>query len=269
VARARQRPVDALVEQGWTVHGWSAELSADQAVRPTVLPGWDVSALVAHLVTVCTGLVDVVGRPSAEPAQPNAVLVQRYADAAAEIGEREVALARRYPYGDLLDQLADALEAVEAALAPDVALPGVVSSARGPVTPADFVATRVLDLVVHADDLSRSLPERDPVPLRRGALGIACRTTTEILATRHPGRSVEVRVPPHAAVQCSPLADDPGPTHTRGTPPNVVETDPRTFLRLATGRTPWADAVATGAVHASGLRADLSPVLPLMGRPAP
>jgi Bacterial SCP ortholog len=73
---------------------------------------------------------------------------------------------------------------------------------------------------------------------------------------------VEVRVPPYAAVQCA--ISDPGPTHTRGTPPNVVETDPLTFLRLATGRTRWTDALATGTVHASGLRADLSAVLPLL-----
>src|SRR3954463_4113044 len=35
-----------------------------------------------------------------------------------------------------------------------------------------------------------------------------------------PGRSVEVRVPPYGAIQCVE-----GPTHTRGTPPNVVELD--------------------------------------------
>ena len=100
--------------------------------------------------------------------------------------------------------------------------------------------------------------------LGRAVLGPAVRWTTEELALRAPGRSVEVRVPPYAAVQCSPLADDPGPTHTRGTPPNVVETDPLTFLRLATGRTAWSDAFAAGLVFASGLRADLSDVLPLV-----
>jgi hypothetical protein len=63
-------------------------------------------------------------------------------------------------------------------------------------------------------------------------------------------------------VQCA--ISDPGPTHTRGNPPNVVETDPLTFLRLTTGRLAWSEAVASGAVHASGLRADLSPVLPLL-----
>ena len=69
-------------------------------------------------------------------------------------------------------------------------------------------------------------------------------------------------MPPYAAIQCA--ITDPGPTHTRGTPPNVVETDPLTFLRLATGRITWVDAVANGTVHASGLRANLAPALPLL-----
>src|SRR5262245_44728454 len=60
-----------------------------------------------------------------------------------------------------------------------------------------------------------------------------------------PGRSVEVRVPPHGAIQCVE-----GPRHTRGTPPNVVETDPITFVQLATGRLDWDDAVADGRVRA-------------------
>jgi hypothetical protein len=57
---------------------------------------------------------------------------------------------------------------------------------------------------------------------------------------------------------------DPGPTHTRGTPPNVVETDAVTFFRLCTGRTTWAEATRAGLVAASGLRADLSEMLPLL-----
>ena len=88
------------------------------------------------------------------------------------------------------------------------------------------------------------------------------RALAQMLADAHPGRSVEVRIPPYAAVQCG--LGDPGPTHTRGTPPNVVETDALTFLRLATGRQSWSDAVAAGKVHASGLRADLSSALPLL-----
>ena len=89
-------------------------------------------------------------------------------------------------------------------------------------------------------------------------LGAAVKTSARWLAQQVPGRSVELRVPPHVAVQLLP-----GPRHTRGTPPNVVETDAATWLRLATGATTWAAAVADGAVTASGARADLSAHLPL------
>jgi hypothetical protein len=92
----------------------------------------------------------------------------------------------------------------------------------------------------------------------RKVLGAAVKTTARWLAQQVPGRSVELRVPPHVAVQCVE-----GPRHTRGTPPNVVETDAGTWLALATGRLGWDDAVAAGRVHASGNRADLSAQLPL------
>ncbi len=99
--------------------------------------------------------------------------------------------------------------------------------------------------------------EHLPAP-DRTELAAAVRLTARTLAELAPGRSVEVRVPPYGAVQC--IA---GPRHTRGTPPNTVETDPVTWLELALGRRTWADAVAAGAVRASGLRADLTAVLPL------
>jgi hypothetical protein len=86
----------------------------------------------------------------------------------------------------------------------------------------------------------------------------AARALLTQLAKRAPGRSVEVRVPPYGVVQCGE-----GPRHTRGTPPNVVEMDPLTWLRLATGRLGWAEAVADGRVHASGIRADISRYLPI------
>lgn len=88
-----------------------------------------------------------------------------------------------------------------------------------------------------------------PAPARP-ELAAAVRTTARTLATAAPGRSVEVRVPPFVAVQCIE-----GPRHTRGTPPNVVETDPRTWLLLATGLLDFDAAVADGAVSASGGRA--------------
>ena len=80
-----------------------------------------------------------------------------------------------------------------------------------------------------------------------------------VLAERAPGRSVEVRVPPYAAAQV--IA---GVRHTRGTPPAVVETDPATWLALATGELAWCEAVASGRVRASGERTDLSAHLPLV-----
>ena len=96
-------------------------------------------------------------------------------------------------------------------------------------------------------------PEAAP----REALATAVRYTLEELASRAPGRSVEVRVPPFAAVQCIP-----GPVHRRGTPPSVVETDAATWLALALGDLTWAQASESGAVRASGERADLAPWLP-------
>jgi hypothetical protein len=93
----------------------------------------------------------------------------------------------------------------------------------------------------------------------RPAVAAAVRLSLRTLAQVAPGHSVEVRVPPFAAVQCIE-----GPRHTRGTPPNVVETDPRTWLELATGTRTWADAAAAGKITASGNRADLSAHLPLV-----
>lgn len=79
-----------------------------------------------------------------------------------------------------------------------------------------------------------------------------------LLQQRAPGTSVEVRVPPYAAVQVVE-----GVRHTRGTPPAVVETDPATWLDLATGRLGWDEALGAGRVRASGERTDLSGLLPL------
>lgn len=94
--------------------------------------------------------------------------------------------------------------------------------------------------------------------LARPDLATAVRYTLEELGALAPGRSVEVRVPPFGAVQCIE-----GPRHTRGTPPNVVETDAQTWLGLAAGRLTWAQAQDSGRIRASGRRADLAAHLPL------
>ena len=84
------------------------------------------------------------------------------------------------------------------------------------------------------------------------------KATLALLVERNPGRAIEVRIPPYAAVQCGE-----GPTHTRGTPPNVIEMDADTWLALAHVETDWVDAIQTGKINASGARADLTDYLPL------
>ncbi|SER09199.1 sterol carrier family protein [Arthrobacter sp. OV608] len=101
-------------------------------------------------------------------------------------------------------------------------------------------------------------PSSDAPPVPRTVLATAVRYTLEEVTARAPGNSVEVRVPPFGVTQCVE-----GPRHTRGTPPNVIECDAATWLAMATGLMGWAEAVAAGKVAASGLRADLSTLLPL------
>ena len=100
-------------------------------------------------------------------------------------------------------------------------------------------------------------PEREAL---RGGVGYL----VGLLAADAPGRAVEVRIPPYAAIQCVA-----GPRHTRGTPPNVVETDAVTWILLAAGRVTWERAVADGRLRASGKRADISGYLPLVADAAP
>lgn len=100
--------------------------------------------------------------------------------------------------------------------------------------------------------------ESAPAPSRED-LATAVRLTARTLAAVTPGRSVELRIPPFVAVQCVA-----GPRHARGTPPNVVETDPRTWLLLATGMLSFAEAKTTGALRLSGSRAgEIDHCLPL------
>lgn len=92
----------------------------------------------------------------------------------------------------------------------------------------------------------------------RGDVRLLVKDSLAQLHHRAPGSSVEVRVPPYAAVQVVG-----GAAHKRGTPPAVVETDAATWLDLAYGREEWGSAVAAGRVLASGERSDLSHLLPV------
>lgn len=95
----------------------------------------------------------------------------------------------------------------------------------------------------------------------RDTVARAVRYLLEVLASDFEGHTVEVRVPPWGAVQAIE-----GPRHTRGTPPNVIETDAATWIALATGSLRWSEAVSAARATASGQRADLGEVLPLAWR---
>lgn len=242
----------AVRDQTAAIADWLDGIPGGDFARPSVLPGWDLRTLLGHLVVTVSGAVDVLGTRAPGAVTPVAEYVTRYRRDVADVEQRTRAATADRPPAELLAALraADPLAA-----ATGVAPATVLSAPRGPIRADDWLATRAVELVVHADDLSRSLPERRPVSLERTALAAATRLLAEILAAQAPGRSVELRVPPFVAVQA--IA---GPRHTRGTPPNVVETDPVTWVRLATGRIAWVDA----PVSASGQRADLSGHLPVL-----
>lgn len=231
-------------------------LTPEQLALPTRLGGWTVRELVAHIGMALTAIERSLALP--EPEKQDAVLVEwpfaTSANASA-IDEFTRRLAEQHP--DLDTYLAG----IERNLVEQLdAHPGtrLLQTNAGVLPLADYLVTRAVELVVHTDDLNAAVPGLE-VPYERQALAAAARLLADALAVKAPGGSTEVRIPPYAVVQCVE-----GPRHTRGTPPNVVETDPLTWIRLATGRLTWADALARAEVSASGERADLEGLLPLM-----
>ncbi len=252
-----QNPGQPLLAQAALMRDWLAKLPGEAFSRPSVLPGWDVRLLTGHVLMIFRGLLGALDSPVADPPLALHDYVARYRVDAAAIDAVTAELAAGRTPEELLAELDRLLDEVRVRLAEP--LPKAVRAPRGPISGADYLATRIFEVLAHSDDLSRSLPEVEPIALDRSALAAGVRGLAGMLAAKHPGRSVEVRVPPVTAVQAVE-----GPRHTRGTPPNVVETDPVTFLRLATGRAEWNEALAAGLVRASGNRADLSQQLPLL-----
>ncbi|MGW0967742.1 sterol carrier family protein [Streptomyces sp. NPDC002516] len=261
-ARKRARTYDsariraAVLAQFGNVREGVRALSAAQLALPAGLGDWTVRELAAHL----TMGVDAVSRQLALPApavKELGLLDWPFGTAsrAGDIADGTRALALDNPDLDALYAAAEARITERLAGAPDDRLLGVPA---GAMTLADYLVTRTVELVVHTDDLNRAAGV--DIPFDRQALAACTRLLADALAVKAPGASTEVRIPPYAVVQCVE-----GPRHTRGTPPNVVETDPLTWIRLATGRTEWKAALDEAKASASGERADLGPLLPLMG----
>jgi uncharacterized protein (TIGR03083 family) len=234
------------------------QLPDDVFSEPTRLTGWRVAELVAHFAAC----VNAVPRRLAEsaPQAEDLLTVAQYLTAAPSAGDviaqREIDTAVRENPSQIRESLASALLNLRAALA-DVPGERVINTRFGAMRLDDFVVTRCLEGVVHGLDLAQVPGVVTVSDLE--ALRITTRALLDTMVAKAPGRAVELRVPPIAAVQCVE-----GPRHTRGTPPNVVETDASTWIELAAGRIRWADAVADGRVRASGERSDLSALLPLL-----
>jgi uncharacterized protein (TIGR03083 family) len=246
----------AVLAQLGNVRQAVGTLTPEQLAAPTRLGGWTVRELVAHIGMAVTAVHRSLDLP--EPARQDAVLLDwpfATVASASAIDDFTRGLTERHP--DLDTYLADAEEGLRERL--DAHPPTrLLQTNAGALPLADYLVTRTVELVVHTDDLNAAVPGLD-VPYDRQALAAATRLLADALAVKAPGGATEVRVPPYAVVQCVA-----GPRHTRGTPPNVVETDPLTWVRLATGRLDWKDAVADAKVSASGERADLGGLLPLM-----
>lgn len=262
-ARKRPRTYDpakirtAVLAQFGNVRDAVRTLTPGQLAAPTRLGDWTVRDLAAHI----TMAVETVSRNLERPEPPKAELALldwpfATAARAADIDEGTKELAKANPDLDAL--YAGTEQRLTAALA-DAPGTRLLDTRTGTISLADYLVTRTVELVVHTDDLNAAVPGLD-VPYDRQALAACTRLLADALAVKAPGGSTEVRVPPYAVVQCVE-----GPRHTRGTPPNVVETDPLTWIRLATGREEWATAVREARVSASGERADLGDLLPLLG----
>ncbi|WP_435273235.1 sterol carrier family protein [Streptomyces parvulus] len=262
-ARRRPRAYDpartraAVLAQFQNVRAAVRTLTPGQLALPTRLGDWTVRELVAHVGMALTAVDRLLDEP--EPARQDGRLLD-WPSAIAADADAIAGTARRLAadHPDLDAHLADVERRFTERLDTH---PGgrLLPTSAGALPLADYVVTRAVELVVHTDDLTAAVPGLD-IPLDRQALAAATRLLADALAAKAPGASTEVRIPPYAVVQCVE-----GPRHTRGTPPNVVETDPLTWVRLAAGRLTWKDAVAGAKLSASGERADLGALLPLLG----
>ncbi|QGF25201.1 hypothetical protein Rai3103_11395 [Raineyella fluvialis] len=270
--RQTQKLRHTFAEELRTVEDIVVGLVPADYAAPPVHPGWDVRLLCAGALGRLTDVSAQLERPSAS----RPVTLERYASHLLATRHRRYDRAvdtAGQDTGPLLgDQLVAVIEDVVAGVV-EGDLPALVDTGAGQLSLLDFLRVHVLELVLFHDDLARTLRAagRQIVAPPVEATATAVRTSADILAARAPGKAIEVRIPPFAAVQIGdPVRATPGgvvapePAHTRGTPPAVIETDATTFLRVMSGRMSWDSAVADHGVMASGLRTDLSPLLPLI-----
>ncbi|MFJ9606352.1 sterol carrier family protein [Kitasatospora sp. NPDC101176] len=258
----------ALAAQTGALRAAVRALTAEQLDRPTGLGEWRVRELLAHLAVQ----LEFVPAHLDDPLEGRAPLdllgwVAAVGTVAPLLDEQaRTRAAEEFAGGP--DAAAEAFDRAAEALTALLERPEAADPARrfeirlGSMLLSDMLVTRLVETVVHAEDLADALgPEAFPggFPHDRQAVAAVTRLLADAFADRAPGGAVELRIPPYAVVQAVE-----GPRHTRGTPPNVVETDPLTWIRLATGRADWVREVDTAAVSASGERSDLRGHLPVL-----
>jgi len=253
--------VEPAFVAAWDVlRSWLNDVRPEEFDEPSAVAGWSVADLSAHVGLTMGALKagEPVEASANEPAMSVEEWTRIYPKVAARI-DRATKDRAEATASNLLGGLDDQWASVQQVLAAAEGMDHVLLVRTQRTRLSDLIASRLIEIVVHSDDLARSLPLRPAPIMPRSALLIVVRTMLDVLSERAPGRSVEVRVPPFAAVQCIE-----GPRHTRGTPPNTIETDPTTWIQLASGRITWSDAVSNHRVRVSGERADLSTLLPLI-----
>ncbi|MFG3051215.1 sterol carrier family protein [Kitasatospora sp. NPDC048239] len=238
--------------------------AVDLLARPTRLGEWTVRELIAHLAVQIDWVPAHLGDPLEGRAPLDLLQWVARVGTVAPLLDAQAREQAAGAFGGEPASVADAFERAAGALItalaePETAAPGRRFEIRlGSMSLTDMLVTRLVETVVHADDLAAAVGAT--FPHERQALAAVTRLLADALADQVPGGAVELRIPPYAVVQAVE-----GPRHTRGTPPNVVETDPLTWIRLATGRTGWASEVDAGAVSAGGERSDLRAYLPVLG----
>lgn len=235
-----------------------AGLPDEAFTAPTRLGTWKVAELVAHLAANVEATTVALAKPAPPKVEVDLIgYLSAMRSVAPAVADRAAEQAAGHTPAELRERLAVAVANTSDAIR-DVDLDRVVLMRLGAVRLGDFLVSRCVEGVIHGLDLGAATGAE--VTPDRAALDVVVKAFAALLAHVAPGRSVEVRIPGHVAVQCVE-----GPRHTRGTPPNVVECAAVAFAEVASGRRSWDDAVAHGAIRASGERADLSAYVPLVG----
>ena len=230
----------AVIAQADLVAAWLSGLPPSAWRTPSVLPGWTITELAEHLAVSLRTTHTVLADPS--PAKPIGLdrYVSAYAAAAPEVLQRELSGTAGRDPADVLAGLYAERETAAAAVA-DPPPARAVAGPRGPLGPADWLVTRAIEMVVHADDLTRSVPDRPPVELDRTAVRLVTQAAADLMAARAPGPVAGAARPAvrGRAVRRGPAAHPGHPAERRRDRPADLDPAGRRPAGLARGRDQW------------------------------